>query len=1471
MKKRLLSLAMAVLMLFSLFPFTAAAAEPSGGSCGANVTWELDENGLLTIRGEGPMTDYSWGASPFYNRTDIQRVVIEPGVTTIGGYAFLRCANLSSVTIPEGVTRIGAYNFEENLSLESIAIPSTVEWIGLAAFRDCSNLKRVDVADLGAWCSIDFYDYSANPLCNGASLYQNGSVVSNLRLPESAAEVGTYAFYNCGSLTGVTVPEGVRAIGEKAFYSCDNLSSVTMADSVESIGVAAFYDCGLTSVAIPAGVTAIENSVFCDCSRLQSVTIPDGVTSIGLQSFGWCSALRTISLPDSVTTISNSAFQSCTGLTGIAIPNGVSRIERFTFDACSSLKNVTLPESLTYIGEDAFQNCSALTSVTIPDGVTVIDRAAFLSCYGLRTVTIPASVTTIGESAFYNDNQITDVYYGGTESAWAQISIGGSNTPLYNAEKHFTGPVVVDSGTCGENLTWELDSDGLLTIRGEGEMTSHPWDHASVKTVVIESGVTSIPEYAFQSCANLESITIPESVKQIKWNAFDGCGSLADVWYAGARIDWIDIEINGGNSPLLEARLHCAKPLYVVDSGACGEHVSWVLDSDCVLTIRGEGPMTDYTSEGHSPFYEHRNQILTVNIEPGVTSIGDYAFHECNRMQSVAIPDGVTRIGLGAFEYCRSLANVTLPDSISIIDMNAFVATCITCITIPNGVTELKFGLFQNCDKLTNVVIPDSVTVLGGALFHGCSSLKSVTIPPSVTEIEWQVFSNCYSLESVVIPEGVTRIEYGTFMQCRNLKNVQIPDSVTWIGESVFEGCTNLQSLNIPSGVTEIGTGAFQGCAALTELALPERLTSLGPRAFSGCSSLTSIAIPSGVTEIGDQTFQNCAALQSAEIPATVTRIGQSAFAGCAALTEITTYGSIGENAFKNCAALREAHVLDCRTIGGSAFSGCTALETVYLPDALTSVAAYAFNGAEALRDVWYDDAQSEWDQIDIAVLGNSALLNAALHVAELDHEHDWSDWTVVTPATRDAEGLQERVCSVCGRTRTRVTPRLDYIVSNPNWVYDFEDEPAVFRIETRGENLTYQWQISTDNGLTWENLDCTEPVYECVLTAEMHNARLRCVVTDSFGSSIASDFAYISIKQPMRLISGPQDAFGRVGGEVRFSVNVEGWVSSYKWYCSKNGGLTWKKVSEGSSLDVTITDASCDGWLYRCVLKDIYGSVISTGAARLTVIPALTITQQPQDYEGPVGSTATFTVAAEGEGLTYRWQYRDVGGAWTNSSFKAATMSCKVTADRDGREYRCVIRDAYENRVISEPAKITALEPMTITQQPQDYEGLVGSTATFTVAATGDGLTYRWQYKDVGGTWLNSSFKSPTMSCKLTAARDGRQYRCVITDAYGMKLTSAAVTMKILAGPTITQQPQDFTGQVGETATFSVAATGVGLKYQWEYKDVGGSWAPSSFKTATMSCRITAARDGRQYRCIVTDEYDRSVTSAPAAIIVAP
>ena len=234
-------------------------------------------------------------------------------------------------------------------------------------------------------------------------------------------------------------------------------------------------------------------------------------------------------------------------------------------------------------------------------------------------------------------------------------------------------------------------------------------------------------------------------------------------------------------------------------SGTTG-NLTWNIKNG-TLTISGIGKMPDYPYKyvgevNTAPWGKMVKKITTVVIENGVTSIGEYAFHECRSLTSVIIPNSATSIGKSAFGYCSDLTSVTIPTSVTSIGEYTFVhCRSLTSVTIPNSVTSIGGNAFSNCNNLASVIIPNSVTFIGGYAFSDCSNLTSVIIPNSVTSIENGVFRNCSNLTSVTIPNSVTSIGINAFVNCRSLTSVPIPHSVAFIGDYVFLGCDNLTSV----------------------------------------------------------------------------------------------------------------------------------------------------------------------------------------------------------------------------------------------------------------------------------------------------------------------------------------------------------------------------------------------------------------------------------------------------------------------------------------------------------------------------------------------------------------------------------------------------------------------------------------------------------------------------------------------------
>ena len=443
--KRFLGTLLCLCMLLTLLPVNALAAETvSSGSCGSNLTWELDSDGTLTISGTGEMRDYYHEIWGYRNRpwggncSDVKRIIIEKGVTGIGSAAFRNCDNLWSVTIPNSVTSIG-----------------------YGAFIACNNLKEVYITDIAAWCKIKFESLASNPLYHESNLYVNGTLVTDLVIPNSVTSIGGKAFCYCSSLTSITIPNSVTSIGYDAFAACNNLKEVYITDiaawckiTFESSGSNPLNNAGnlyvngtlVTDLVIPNSVTSIGSRAFYNCSSLTSVTIPNSVTSIGEYAFNSCYKLRAVyitdveawckitfgeptsnplcyahdlyvngthitdlAIPNDVTSIGDYAFFGCVGLTNVKISNSVTSIGDHAFFGCSSLIGVTIPNSVTSIGNAVFGHCIGLTSVTIPNSVTSIGKSTFSECVHLTSITIPNSVTSIGGYAFYGCSSLTSV------------------------------------------------------------------------------------------------------------------------------------------------------------------------------------------------------------------------------------------------------------------------------------------------------------------------------------------------------------------------------------------------------------------------------------------------------------------------------------------------------------------------------------------------------------------------------------------------------------------------------------------------------------------------------------------------------------------------------------------------------------------------------------------------------------------------------------------------------------------------------------------------------------------------------------------------------------------------------------------------------------------------------------------------------------------------------------------------------
>ncbi len=488
--------------------------------------------------------------------------------------------------------------------------------------------------------------------------------------------------------------------------------------------------------------------------------------------------------------------------------------------------------------------------------------------------------------------------------------------------------------------------------------------------------VESIASLAFSQCDKLTTVSIPASVIDIGWGAFQDCSSLRGIWVdpnnPAYSSDENGVLFNKDKTQLIFCPTTC-EGAYVIPDGVT--HISDRAFSGCENLTSVSIP--DGVTHIGDRAFSGCESLTSVSIPDGVTHIGDEAFWNCNKLTSVTLPNSVSSIGDGAFAYCAGLTSVTLPNSLTSIGEDTFLfCACLTDVTIPNGVTTIDSSAFRWCQGLTNVTLPSSVSSIGDGAFKWSWCLCGIWVDPNnptyssdengvlYNKDKTQLITCPAAYEGVyVIPDGVTSIGDEAFRDCDNLTSVSIPDSVTHIGDEAFSGCDNLTSVSIPDSVTHISDGAFSSCYNLTSVTIPDSVTHIGDEAFSSCYDLTSVSIPDSVTHIGDGAFSGCDNLRSVSIPDSVTHIGDGAFEWSWRLCGIwvdpnnPTYSSDENGVLYNkdktqlitCPAAYEgAYVIPdgVTCIGNRAFRNCYDLTSVSIPDSVTHIGDSAFENS---------------------------------------------------------------------------------------------------------------------------------------------------------------------------------------------------------------------------------------------------------------------------------------------------------------------------------------------------------------------------------------------------------------------------------------------------------------------------------------------------------------------------------------------
>lgn len=907
-----------------------------GGKCGETATWVYDKNRYTIIinskeGGDGVMWDMVESSDTSSDdhihyqemwatlKGEIQEVIINEGMTTIGRNAFKDCPNLTTVHIP-----------------------STLKTIGASAFESSPNLRVVYIADNSGLMSIEANAFS------GCKKLKNIGAAETAKLPQNLKYIRDGAFENCSSLPEIVIPDSVTTIGSRAFAGCTGLANAKLSLSLDSLGKEAFEGCSNLKEIVVSPRISGDGSVFANCDNLifaviphsfnesnftepgfvtfvkyaltdntnltsnriitevkpvpgTTVAIPDyimgyPVTEIGSRAFKANPTFNQgnepkINLPSTLVTIHDFAFEGCTWLKELILPEGLITIGTQAFEGCVGLTEIVIPDTVTQLGMEAFNMCTKLETVKLSANLREIKNGTFNGCAKLQYVIVPEGVTAIGEKAFKDCSELEFVL----------LPFSSRNGSLeLNAFDGCTGLAAIYAPTA-------VDIDYANGADGE-------YSEAVISTA--------------DAVAYKLRLAVYDQYKQV-FKVIDGTSDNGRSTYEKVLSYPVGFAVRENPEHFHCFNIHNQCILCGDRGGKCGPDAWWTLDEKGSLTIYTKDNK-DSVIDHDSPEYfgtwtEFKDRIYTINISEGITLIDSGAFEHCLRLQSVTLPDSLETVEDYAFSDCISLISIDLPD----------------------GIISLGEGVFKDDINLKNVVLPKSISELKKDTFNGCRTLETIKLPADLRYVREGAFSGCISLTSIELPVDTRTVSEDAFSDCTNLTYIVAPDGCRYnFDEDEFPNATyfkyapegigvrityarpgaNVHHLVIPfeiAGlpVVAIGDGAFTRAGVrnavlsedpltqqgLVSVTIPEDslLTEIGNNAFKDRTDLQELIVKNNkIVSIGKSAFEGCISLEKAMLPASVQKIGDRAFFGCVKLTNIPIYEgllSIGTEAFANC------------------------------------------------------------------------------------------------------------------------------------------------------------------------------------------------------------------------------------------------------------------------------------------------------------------------------------------------------------------------------------------------------------------------------------------------------------------------------------------------------------------------------------------------------------------------------------------
>ena len=965
----------------------------------------------------------------------------------IGENALYNAKALTTFELPVGLKTIKTGLFKGCSGLKTIVVPNTVSSIAAGAFQGCVSLATVDFAEGNDENPLKLEDgsYSRTTTPNtppevttlytgvfgyyrewnnnrGTKTVTRGCIsLTSIKFPKRLSYIGTYAFYDCESLTTIDfgADSNVSVIGDGAFMN----TSLNMIKNGEDVQT---DETGKLTLTLPEKLTEIRARAFYATKFPENTTIKIGanVTDFGEDTisssasayskagrvFGETNVKEVIFADNNkLTAVHENAFADSDGgkqpFTSVSFGNNsaLETIKYRAFGFCSQLTNIDFGENskLKTIEWNAFQKCVKLENIALPATLETIDREAFCDCSALKTITFEtyaetnqeagtvqgkSSLRSIGTQAFENTG-LTSFKFPETIEVLNTGALGAElfkgcrklktielSSTVADISKVFDlcgsiTEVKLPTDESGNQLGY-FKADGSVIYSKDGTEITYILGDVP-ETFEIKEGVTTLKSGVFAGKATLKKVIIPVSVTVIEEKAFYDCLGLETVQFAeNSALDTIGASAFRNcislKSISIPSKVTTLNPYTFYN---CKSLVKAVLPENLTRIGYYVSSGTEKLSSSGGYVFAHCINLAEINIPESVKWIQNYSFLNCKSLRTIDLNVANGQLGEAAFAHCESLETVTLCADLKTLPSKAFIY----CYSLSDIHTAGATG------ETANVADLSQITSFGSNAFQHCTGLKKVTLSTdsSFTALSNYLFDGCSALEEVTLPNQLTYLGTYTFRNS-GLKKVRMPDGVSVLGSSatnlypslttkvgVFDGCTKLTNLDL-NNVIRIGGLSFRNCP-LTEVADTLDLSKVEEfctGAFAGTGlkqvNLSGVLLKSTGTsaKTPPMGFGNGSSNRTTLL---TNSDGEGVFENCTQLTKVTFSNQTGTFAFGSGATSKTVKV----EFGAQMFKGCTALESVEMPASAVTFADQTFYGCSALKEI------KNTDKKEITSFGN--------------------------------------------------------------------------------------------------------------------------------------------------------------------------------------------------------------------------------------------------------------------------------------------------------------------------------------------------------------------------------------------------------------------------------------------------------------------------------------------------------------------